>query len=165
MVTHHTSRQAIEWVFLLHRLPREPSAPRLALWRALRRLGAQILGDGLAALPAQPRTIEHMQWLAAGLAEHSGSGSVWVARPATRREGEALVAQSREGVEGEYQALLADTADAADEAGPARQRTIRRLRRQLHLIGGRDFFGAPSAARTRRAIDALAAADQTVLTR
>jgi hypothetical protein len=161
MVTEQAARQG-EWVFLLHRLPREPSAPRLALWRALRRLGALIVGDGVAALPAQPRTIEHMQWLAAGLAEHGGSGSVWVARPATRREGEALAAQAREAVEGEYRALLAQVIDAANDSDGARRRAIRRLRRQLRAIEGRDFFGATSAARARRALESLAATDQTV---
>ncbi|HUP83954.1 MAG TPA: Chromate resistance protein ChrB [Candidatus Limnocylindria bacterium] len=157
--------KAQEWVFLLHRLPREPSAPRLALWRALRRLGALIVSDGLAALPAGPRTIEHMQWLASGLAEHGGSGSVWVARPATRREGETLAAQSRTAVDAEYQALVAEATDATDESDATRRRTIQRLRRQLRGIEGRDFFGATSGARARRAVAALAATDQTVAVR
>jgi hypothetical protein len=149
----------------LHRLPREPSAPRLALWRALRRLGALIVGDGVAALPAQPRTIEHMQWLAAGLAEHGGNGSVWVARSTTRREGENLAGQARDAAEGEYEALLAEIAQAGEDEAVARRRTIRKLRRQLHAIEGRDFFGAPSAVRAQRALEALAATDQTVATR
>jgi len=156
---------AREWVFLLHRLPREPSAPRLALWRALRRLGALIVSDGLAALPAQPRTIEHMQWLASGLAERGGSGSVWVARPSTRREGEALAAQSREAVDGEYRGLISEIGAAQSERDAARRRTIARLRRQLRAIEGRDFFGAGAAARARRALEELAAADQTVAIR
>jgi hypothetical protein len=29
-----------DWVLLAYRLPREPSTPRIALWRGLRRLGA-----------------------------------------------------------------------------------------------------------------------------
>ena len=28
----------LKWVFLLYRLPRDPSTPRIALWRTLRRL-------------------------------------------------------------------------------------------------------------------------------
>ena len=35
------------WVQLAYRLPREPSAPRLAVWRRLRGLGVAQLLDGL----------------------------------------------------------------------------------------------------------------------
>jgi hypothetical protein len=35
-----------QWVLLAYRLPREPSAPRLAVWRSLKRLGAAQLLDG-----------------------------------------------------------------------------------------------------------------------
>ena len=47
-----------EWVLLAYRLPREPSTPRSALWRKLRRLGAAQLLDGLAALPLDARNRE-----------------------------------------------------------------------------------------------------------
>ena len=38
------------WVLLSYRMPREPSTPRIAVWRRLRQLGAAQLGDGLVAL-------------------------------------------------------------------------------------------------------------------
>src|SRR5258708_1839751 len=31
--------ERLQWVFLAYRLPREPSTPRIAVWRKLRRLG------------------------------------------------------------------------------------------------------------------------------
>jgi hypothetical protein len=43
-------------VFLAYRLPWEPSTPRITLWRKLRRLGAEQVLDGLAALPFDART-------------------------------------------------------------------------------------------------------------
>jgi len=151
-----------EWAFLLYRLPREPSAPRLALWRTLRRLGALILSDGLVALPADARTVEHLEWIAAGLADNGGSGSVWVARPATRREGDRLAEQSRAAADLEYRQVMQEAALVdARELGPAR-RTARRLRRQLRAISARDFFGAPSAARARAAVERLARDDAAV---
>ncbi len=58
-----------EWVLFAYRLPREPSTPRIALWRALRRLGVVQLLDGLVALPADSRTREQMEWLADGVLE------------------------------------------------------------------------------------------------
>jgi hypothetical protein len=51
----------VEWVLLSYRLPREPSTPRIALWRKLRNLGVAKLGDGLVALPQDPRTREQFE--------------------------------------------------------------------------------------------------------
>ncbi len=42
-----------EWVLLSYRLPREPSTPRIAVWRKLKRLGVAQISDGLVALPAR----------------------------------------------------------------------------------------------------------------
>ena len=52
------------WVFLLYNLPPEPSAPRVHVWRKLKRLGAILLHDAVWVLPATPSTIEQLQWLA-----------------------------------------------------------------------------------------------------
>jgi hypothetical protein len=140
-----------DWALLVYRLPRVPSAPRISLWRSLRRLGAILLVDGLVALPADARTVEHLEWLAAGIHENGGEASVWTARPTVRRDGERLVKQSRAAVEAEYRAL-SRTASHAESDSDAR-RTVRALRRQLHAIESRDFFGAASAAAARRAVD------------
>ena len=51
-------------MLLAYRLPREPSTPRSALWRKLRRLGAVQVLDGLAALPLDARNREQLEWLA-----------------------------------------------------------------------------------------------------
>jgi len=48
----------LDWVLLAYRLPREPSTPRITLWRKLRRLGVVQVLDGLVALPADARTKE-----------------------------------------------------------------------------------------------------------
>lgn len=78
-----------EWVFLTYSLPRTPSAPRLSLWRKLKRLGVAQLADGLVALPADARTREQLEWAAeevvtAGVPLASG----WPdRRPGRRSEG------------------------------------------------------------------------------
>jgi hypothetical protein len=141
-----------EWAFLVYRLPRVPSAPRISLWRSLRRLGAVLVGDGLVALPADARTIEHLQWLAAGIRENGGEASVWAARPTDRRDAARLVRHSRDAAEAEYVALVKQATEPSADGS----RALRRLRRQLRAIESRDFFGAPSAERARRAVDRLA---------
>jgi len=66
-----------EWVLLSYRIPREPSTPRIAVWRKLKRLGVAQIGDGLAALPADARTLEQFEWLAEEIDEAGGSSTLW----------------------------------------------------------------------------------------
>ena len=73
--------QAEDWVLLAYRLPRVPSTPRSAVWRKLKRLGVAWLGDGLVALPADPRTREQLEWVAEEVTEHGGEAMVWLGRP------------------------------------------------------------------------------------
>ena len=48
-----------QWVLLSYRLPREPSTPRITIWRKLKRLGVAQISDGLVALPADARAAEY----------------------------------------------------------------------------------------------------------
>ena len=153
----------LDWVLLLHRLPREPSAPRIALWRAVRRLGVVLLGDGLVALPATARNVEHLEWLAAGIEEQGGTASTWIARPRLQGTSASFAAQARDAVEAEYRAVMREVRQVGPRASAIdRRRALRRLRAELRRIAGRDYFGAPSAGAAREAVERLAqpAADE-----
>jgi ChrB-like protein len=145
-----------EWVLLQHRLPREPSAPRIALWRSIRRLGALLLADGLVALPASPRTVEHFEWLAAGIEEQGGIASVWVARPTMSATTDRLRDQVRAATDDEYRAVMR-AAEAPDLSPVERRRLVRRLRAELRRIGSRDYFAADAGPAARARVDRLAA--------
>ena len=71
-----------EWLLLSYRMPREPSSPRIAVWRKLKGLGVGQLGDGLVALPADARTREQLEWVAEQVVEGGGQSMLWLARPA-----------------------------------------------------------------------------------
>lgn len=142
-------------MFLAYRLPREPSAPRLALWRALRRLGALQLSDGLVVLPHSPRNLEHLEWLAAGIVEDDGQASVWLAQPTSPRAGDEHVAAMRSEADGEYRAIEREAREAATLDGTDRRRAVRRLRGQLRRIAGRDYFAAPAGRAARAAVERL----------
>ncbi|HSS11857.1 MAG TPA: Chromate resistance protein ChrB [Acidimicrobiales bacterium] len=146
-----------EWVLLAYRLPREPSTPRVTVWRQLARLGVAQLLDGLVALPADARTREQLEWLADEVIEAGGEATVWLGRPGSARQERTLAARMAETVTADYRAVAADAADARrDTDGAARRRTLARLRRELRRIERRDFFPPPDRERARRAIDALA---------
>jgi Protein ChrB, N-terminal len=146
-----------EWILLAYRLPREPSTPRIALWRRLKRLGAVQLLDGLVALPADAKTREQLEWAADEVVEAGGDASIWTARPGTAAEERALAARMARAVAADYRAVVdAAEAAAAGKDAAARRRTLRRLRRALHAIQARDFFPPPERERARQAVDALA---------
>ena len=84
-------------MLLSYRLPREPSGPRIAVWRKLERLGVARLGDGLVALPADARTREQFDWLAEEIGEAGGSAALWLAEPGTAAQEQQIAADMRRG--------------------------------------------------------------------
>src|SRR4051812_25899984 len=136
-------------------MPREPSAPRITLWRKLRRLGAVQVVDGLVALPASPRTREQFDWLAEEVVESGGAAWTWVAQSGSVEQDEALAAQFSESAAEAYRSLLDELAGLSVDA--LTPRTLGRLRRELHRIESRDHAGPPEHELARRAIDELAA--------
>ena len=151
--------QPDDWVLLAYRLPRVPSTPRSSVWRKLKRLGVAQLGDGLVALPADPRTREQLEWIAEEVTDHGGEAVLWLGRPLDTTAASLVVSRMTAAVAAEYDAVAAgatalETADAV-----ARRRAVARLRRELHRIQGRDFFTCPEGEAARRAVEHLAAAD------
>jgi hypothetical protein len=143
-------------VLLAYRLPREPSTPRSALWRKLRRLGAAQLLDGLAALPLDARTREQLEWLAEEAIEAGGEATIWVGELASIAQERELAARMAEAVAAEYRAVIADAEAAAQEASGNGRRTLGRLRRELRRIRARDYFPPPERELAQQAIAELA---------
>jgi Protein ChrB, N-terminal len=149
--------RAEDWVLLAYRLPRVPSTPRSAVWRKLKRLGVGWLGDGLVALPADPRTREQLEWIAEEVTDHGGEATLWLGRPLDAKAASAVAGRMTAAVAAEYDAVTAE-AGTARTADPATQRRAAvRLRRELHRIQGRDFFTCPQREAARRAVEHLAA--------
>ncbi|MFN8557855.1 MAG: Chromate resistance protein ChrB [Dehalococcoidia bacterium] len=139
------------WVLLAYRLPREPSTPRIALWRKLRQLGAIPLLDNLAALPLTDQTREQMDWLAEGVIEAGGDASVWLAEPAAVAHRRALEAEARAARSEEYRSVLARPPALTTSSCRRPSSHAQRLRRDLgDRIRARDHFGAPEQTRPRR---------------
>jgi hypothetical protein len=143
-------------VLLSYRLPREPSTPRIGVWRKLEQLGVARLGDGLVALPADARTREQVDWLAEEVVEAGGVATTWLAVAGSAVQERAVAASMRDARAGEYKAVTEQARAAVDGTAVARAGTLRRLRRELRRIARRDFFPPDEREMARAAVDALA---------
>jgi len=144
-----------DWVLLSYRIPREPSTPRIAIWRKLKDLGVAQIVDGLVALPGNDRTRERLQWIAVSVREAGGEALVWDADLSARADGAGLRDAMSADRTREYENLLADVEASASSDG----RTIRKWRRAWQAIKRRDYFDAPGADGARLAIAERAGAD------
>lgn len=150
----------VEWVLLAYRIPREPSTPRITVWRKLKRLGVAQIVDGLVALPLDARTKEQLEWIADEIIDAGGEATIWVGRLGSVRQERALASRMAASVAEEYQAVVGTAQAAADDAAMS-SRTLARLRRELRRIGQRDYFPPVQRERAHQAVVALTNAVET----
>lgn len=149
--------QAAEWVLLCYRVPREPSTPRIAVWRTLKRLGVAQVGDGVVALPADARTREQLEWVADDVERAGGSAVLWMARPSSVAQERRLAAEMASARAQEYSAVHEQAARALVDEPSQKPGALRRLRAEMRRIERRDYFPPVDRDRARGALHELAA--------
>lgn len=153
----------LEWVMLAYRMPREPSTPRIAVWRRLRRLGVAQPVDGLVLLPAEPLTREGLEWVAERVTEAGGHAILWMARNLSEAEEDATVATMNAAISAEYAGLAREAQVAATAASTPAEDTVAsvqtdpgrratQLARALNQVRSRDYFGARGRAEAEGAV-------------
>ncbi len=156
LATVVTQERSPRWVLLSYRVPREPSTPRIAIWRRLKDLGVVQVGDGLVALPERDETREQLEWVAAQVTEADGDAIVWTAEPTMRADSARLIDQQRAARNDEYDALIADIKSGR----PDDERTLARWRRELRRIERRDYFRAERHDAAQAAVAGLTTSEQ-----
>lgn len=69
------------WLLFVYKVPNEPSARRVYVWRKLKAMGAIVLHDSFWVLPSNARTREKLQWLASEVNQMEGGESMlWESR-------------------------------------------------------------------------------------
>lgn len=129
------------WLLLVYRIPREPTAGRVFVWRKLKQLGAVALQDAVWVLPATPRTQEQFQWLAAEITELKGEAVLLDATQLYATDNDALRRQFIEPVEVEYREILA----ALKKKG----RDLPTLSKRFQQTQARDYFASSLGQQVR----------------
>lgn len=132
------------WVVLVYKIPREPAAGRVYVWRKLKRLGALLVHDAVWLLPDTPWTREQFQWLAIEIKELGGEALVWESRLILPGQDETLVQQFAAEVDAGYQAILT----ALQQVEP----DLNALARQYQQMQAHDYFQSPLADQVRAAL-------------
>jgi hypothetical protein len=132
------------WVLLIYKVPREPSARRVYVWRKLKQLGAVALQDAIWILPSTPWTREQFQWLAAEIGELGGEAWFWEGQLLPPSQDAALIAQFGAQIAGLYREILA-ALTAPDPDLPA-------LARRFQQAQAQDYFTSALREEVRAAL-------------
>jgi hypothetical protein len=122
------------WLLLVYRIPREPTAGRVYVWRKLKQLGAVAIQDAIWVLPHNARTQEQFQWLAAEVTELKGEAMLWEAQQLYATDEGGLRRQFIEPVETEYREILA--------ALKRKNRNLADLSKRYQQAHARDYFAS-----------------------
>lgn len=133
------------WLLLAYKVPRDPTANRVYVWRKLKRLGAILLHDSIWVLPATPQTKEQLQWLSTEIVELGGEFSLWESRLVLDgQQDEALVQRFQAAAEASYQEILAELKrKKPDLAG---------LSKRFQQAQAQDYFHCELGKRVREAL-------------
>lgn len=141
-----------KWLLMVYRVPREPSAARVYVWRKLKQIGAVALQDAAWALPATPRTREQFQWLAVEIVELGGEATIFVSEVLFASDVDRLAEEFNKPVRQAYREILA--------ALKRKNRDLTALSRKFQQTQTKDYFQLSLGAEVRaKLLDARGDAD------
>jgi hypothetical protein len=132
------------WLLLIYKLPAEPSAHRVYAWRKFKGLGAVLLQDAVWVLPANARTREQFQWLAAEIIERGGEVYLWEASHSFAHQEAELMARFSSQIEAAYQDIL--------ERLSAENPDLAVLSKSYQQVRAQDYFQSEMGEQVRAAL-------------
>src|SRR5579859_206500 len=99
------------WLLMIYKVPSDPTANRVYVWRKLKRLGAILLHDSVWVLPPTSYTREQLQWLVAEIQEMEGEAMLWEAHKLPHGQDDELVDQFAQNTDAAYRAILVALAE------------------------------------------------------
>lgn len=149
-------QQSVPWLLLMFSLPAKQASQRVDIWRKLRRYGALALRASGYLLPNTAGNLEHFQWLATSVRNHSGEASVAQVQSLDDYSHDDLQKLFLEARSRDYQTLAQQLRKVLKQ----KRRTsgdFVRFRRRLQEIIAIDFFNSPMRGRVESLLAAAAA--------
>lgn len=158
----HVRMDDITWLLLTYKIPAEPSAKRIAIWRKLKGMGAVYLQNGVCVLPRTDDHIRRLKMVENDINEAKGE-SVILQTVALDQAQEAKVVGRFKADRDEAYAEFIDKCDdferevakeiAAGHYSYAELEEndvdLKKLQGWIEKIGKLDFYGAARAAEAR----------------
>lgn len=152
------------WLLLIYTVPTTPSRTRAFVWREIRRAGALLVRDGVAALPVAPDTTRWARETGRRIEAAGGTATTAVASLDPNDE-RRVVAAFRADRDREYsdvvaacQGLITHVARESEHSAftfdelQELEGDLEKIRGWNATVRGRDRFGAAGARRATRAI-------------
>ena len=159
----------MEWLLICYQVPSQPSALRVATWRALKKSGAVLLGPGSYALPDIPTHRTALEQLAERITNGGGSAITFKAAAMTAEDARAIELKAETARREEYLQVIKSArkfcahVDQEDRDHDYRfaeveslEEELNKVRRQLARVRERD---ARSVSIAQEAAEAVAAAE------
>jgi hypothetical protein len=147
------------WLLLTYKVPPEPAAKRIALWRRLKGIGAVYLQNGVCLLPKTDDHVRRLEMLENDIAEMGGEAVILETVALDRAQEEKVVARFKADRDEQYREFIGRCADFAAEIAKERATNkftyaeleeedtdLRKLQGWFEKIRKLDFYGATLAA-------------------
>lgn len=139
----------MKWLLLAYKIPREPSASRVYVWRKMKQLGAVLLQDAVWVLPESERTQERFQWLAAEITELGGEVTLW--------KSDLLYATDELALQREFEDQVGVLYTEIADGLKAKQPDMSALSKQFQQAQAVDFFQSKRGLQVREKLLARSA--------
>jgi RecA-family ATPase len=133
-----------DWLLLIYKIPRDPTSSRVYVWRKLKQLGAILLHDSVWILPANDRTQEQFQWLAAEITELEGEVTLARAGWLSHEQRDEITKRFEVQADDIYREILAGLKKKGKD--------LLSLSRRFQQAQALDFFHSDLAAKVRNAL-------------
>jgi hypothetical protein len=136
--------QLNKWLLLVYKIPRDPSAHRVSIWRKIKQLGAILLHDAVWVLPATIHTHEQLQWIASEIIELGGEATVFISELDGEANQAALAKEFSVKVDDSYKDII--------EQLRRKNPDLAALARKYQQTNSQDYFQSKLGDKVRKSL-------------
>ena len=139
--------EQLTWILLTYKVPPEPAARRVALWRKLKSMGAVYLQNGVCLLPETREHMRQLKMLENDAAEMGGETVLLVTKSLDQAQEDKVIARFKADRDDQYREFIGqcDVFEAEIAKAKAKEKfTYAELEEEDNDLNP-DFYGAPLA--------------------